>query len=116
MMRFLNAGRRAAGVLAVLLSVATPSLHAEPLLVHVHGLFFSPDGKSLFVPSHTGLAVFRGEFDRSTPRRPTRESESRWPLTVAVIFVLSGAALSLLDQGARTFVLSLARPRSQPRS
>lgn len=60
MMRFLNAGRRAAGVLAVLLSVATPSLHAEPLLVHVHGLFFSPDGKSLFVPSHTGLAVFRG--------------------------------------------------------
>ena len=56
------------------------------------------------------LAVFRGEFDRSTPRRQTVESGSRWPLTVAVIFVLSGAALSMLDQGARTFVLSLARP------
>jgi hypothetical protein len=31
---------------------------------------------------------------------------------VAVIFVLTGAALSLLDQGARSFVLSLARPRA----
>lgn len=58
------------------------------------------------------LAVFRGEFDRSTPRRPTVESESRWPLTVAAIFMLSGAALSMLDQGARNFVLSLARPRT----
>jgi serine/threonine-protein kinase len=57
------------------------------------------------------LAAFRGEFDRSTPRRQSVESGSRWPLTVAVIFVLTGAALSLLDQGARTFVLSLARPR-----
>ncbi len=56
------------------------------------------------------LAVFRGEFDRSTPRRQSVESGSRWPLTVAVIFVLTGAALSLMDQGARTFVLSLARP------
>ena len=66
-------------------------------------------------PSRAGrrrLAVFRGEFDRSTPRRQTVESGSRWPLTVAVIFVLTGAALSLLDQGARTFVLSLARPRA----
>ena len=60
MVRFLNAGRGAAGVLALLLSVAMPSLLAEPLLVHVHGLFISTDGKSLFVPSHTGLAVFRG--------------------------------------------------------
>lgn len=59
------------------------------------------------------LASFRGEFDRSTPRRPTVESNSRWPMTVALIFVLSGAALSLLDQGARNFVLSLARPRTK---
>lgn len=59
------------------------------------------------------LATFRGEFDRSTPRKPTAESSSRWPLTVAAIFVMSGAALSLLDQGARSFVLSLARPRTQ---
>jgi serine/threonine-protein kinase len=58
------------------------------------------------------LAVFRGEFDRSTPRRPTEESSSRWPLTVAVIFVLTGASLSLFDQGARNFVLSLARPKA----
>lgn len=56
------------------------------------------------------LANFRGEFDRSTPRKPTKEKSSRWPLTVATIFMMTGAALSLLDQGARNFVLSLARP------
>lgn len=59
------------------------------------------------------LANFRGEFDRSTPRKPPTETSSRWPLTVAAIFVMSGAALSLLDQGARNFVLSLARPRTE---
>ena len=59
------------------------------------------------------LASFRGEFDRSTPRKPPTESNSRWPLTVATIFVMSGAALSLLDQGARNFVLSLTRPREE---
>ena len=59
------------------------------------------------------LASFRGEFDRSTPRKPPTESNSRWPLTVAAIFVMSGAALSLLDQGARNFVLSLARPGTE---
>lgn len=32
---------------------------AEPLLFHVHGLAFSPDGKALLVPAHTGLMVFR---------------------------------------------------------
>ncbi|MFM9960032.1 MAG: serine/threonine protein kinase [Planctomycetaceae bacterium] len=58
------------------------------------------------------LAVFRGEFDRSTPRRSSEESSSRWPLTVAAIFMLTGAALSMLDQGARSFVLSLAQPRA----
>ncbi len=66
-------------------------------------------------PTRSGrrrLAVFRGEFDRSTPRRQTVESGSRWPLAVAVIFVLTGAALSMVDQGARTFVLSLAQPRA----
>lgn len=57
------------------------------------------------------LALFRGEFDRSTPRRPTTESSSRWPLTVALIFAMTGVSLTLLDQGARNFVLSLARPR-----
>lgn len=34
---------------------------AEPLLVHVHGLAFSPDGRALLVPSHTGLATFRND-------------------------------------------------------
>lgn len=34
---------------------------AEPLLFHVHGLAFSPDGKALLVPAHTGLAVFRDD-------------------------------------------------------
>ena len=58
------------------------------------------------------LASFRGEFDRSTPRKPTTESTSRWPLTVAAIFVMSGLSLTLLDQGARNFALSLTRPRS----
>ena len=67
-------------------------------------------------PTRSGrrrLASFRGEFDRSTPRKPPTESSSRWPLTVATIFMMSGAALSLLDQGARNFVLSLARPRTE---
>ena len=32
---------------------------AQPLLEHVHGLAYAPDGKALFVPGHTGLAVFR---------------------------------------------------------
>lgn len=50
---------KVAALLAVLLVAAAGPVRAEPLLVHVHGLAFSPDGKSLFVPSHTGLAVFR---------------------------------------------------------
>lgn len=62
------------------------------------------------------LASFRGEFDRSTPRKPTIESGSRWPLTVAAIFAMSGLSLSLLDQGARNFVLSLTRPRTEATS
>lgn len=56
------------------------------------------------------LAQFRGEFDRREPRREQITSNSRWPLTVAMVFVLTGAVLSMFDQGARNFVLSLARP------
>lgn len=55
----MSAARRAVGALMVLLALAALSLHAQPLLVHVHGLSFSRDGKVIFVPSHTGLAVFR---------------------------------------------------------
>lgn len=62
------------------------------------------------------LASFRGEFDRSTPRKPATESSSRWPLTVAAIFAMSGLSLSLLDQGARNFVLSLTRSRTEATS
>jgi photosystem II stability/assembly factor-like uncharacterized protein len=31
------------------------------ILHHVHGLAFTPDGKTLMVPAHTGLAVYRDE-------------------------------------------------------
>ncbi len=55
------------------------------------------------------VAHYRGEFDRTAPRRERVESQSRWPLTVAVLFVLTGAALSMFDQGARNYVLALAR-------
>lgn len=35
--------------------------HAEaPVLMHVHGLSFSADGKKLIIPSHFGLAVYEG--------------------------------------------------------
>jgi len=32
---------------------------ADPLLLHVHGLAYSADGRDLLVPNHTGLARFR---------------------------------------------------------
>jgi len=57
------------------------------------------------------LAHFRGEFDRTLPRRKRAEPGSRWPLTVAAIFVMSGAALSMFDQKARNFLLAVARPQ-----
>jgi hypothetical protein len=34
---------------------------AEPLLQHVHGLAYTPDGGALLVSSHTGFAAFRGD-------------------------------------------------------
>jgi len=35
--------------------------HAEaPVLMHVHGLSFSADGRKLIIPSHIGLAVYEG--------------------------------------------------------
>ncbi len=46
-------------VAATMLAVAAVSAHAEPVLHHVHGLAFAPDGKALYVPSHHGLAVWR---------------------------------------------------------
>lgn len=39
---------------------------AEPLLHHVHGLAFTPDGAALLVPAHFGLAVYRdGRWSRA---------------------------------------------------
>jgi hypothetical protein len=47
--------------LAATLTAGMPGLPAvaEPILHHVHGLAFTPDGKALMVPAHTGLAVYR---------------------------------------------------------
>lgn len=39
---------------------------AEPVLLHVHGMGFSTDGRSLLVSSHTGLAAYRdGSWSRT---------------------------------------------------
>ncbi len=51
---------RPALLLAVLALVGTTAaVRAETILHHVHGLAFSADGKSLMVPAHVGLAVYR---------------------------------------------------------
>jgi hypothetical protein len=50
-------------LLALLLSVAVvlPVQAAPQLtLMHVHGLSYSTDGKQLMIPSHHGLAIYRG--------------------------------------------------------
>ncbi len=41
------------------LGIAGPPASAEPILHHVHGLAFAPDGKALLVPAHIGLAIYR---------------------------------------------------------
>lgn len=38
---------------------AAGMVRADTILHHVHGLAFTPDGKGLMVPAHTGLAVYR---------------------------------------------------------
>lgn len=48
-------GLRAA---ALGLALGAGALHAQPMLEHVHGLGFSPEG-TLLVSSHRGLAAFR---------------------------------------------------------
>lgn len=50
---------------AALLGVAT-TVRPEPILHHVHGLAFTPDGGALLVPAHVGLAVYRdGRWTRA---------------------------------------------------
>jgi phosphoribosyl-AMP cyclohydrolase len=47
-------------IVAAFISIAALSpARAEPVLHHVHGLAFTPDGKGLVVPAHIGLAVYR---------------------------------------------------------
>ena len=59
---------RLAPLLAVLLSLSLTAAHAaESVLHHVHGLAFSADGKTLMVPAHIGLAVYRGGKWARTP-------------------------------------------------
>ncbi|MGH8620562.1 MAG: F510_1955 family glycosylhydrolase, partial [Burkholderiales bacterium] len=41
------------------LAVSGPPASAEPILHHIHGLAFTPDGKALVVPAHIGLAIYR---------------------------------------------------------
>lgn len=45
-----------------------PAAHVgAPMLVHVHGLAYSADGKRLMVPSHHGLAVYRdGKWSKAS--------------------------------------------------
>lgn len=48
--------------LAAALVLACPLwLQAEPLLIHLHAMAFSPDGRSLLVSSHVGLTAWRGD-------------------------------------------------------
>lgn len=47
-------------LVAALIAAAVLPLHAQPVLFHDHGhgLAFSSDGKTLFAPSHRGLAAY----------------------------------------------------------
>ncbi len=57
------------------------------------------------------LARFRGEFDRTLPRREKSGSRTRWPMTVAAVLALAAGAFALSDQRVRNYLASLARPR-----
>ena len=48
-------------------SVNTACAQPAFVLVHVHGLAYSPDGKRLMIPSHQGLAVYEnGKWSKAT--------------------------------------------------
>lgn len=54
-----------AAIAMVAAAVGVPA-SAEPILHHVHGLAFTPDGAALLVPAHVGLAVYRdGRWTRA---------------------------------------------------
>ena len=46
--------------MAILGLLAVSPLRAQVTLTHVHGLAYSADGAQLMIPSHHGLAVYRG--------------------------------------------------------
>jgi hypothetical protein len=46
-------------VAAAIIAFFGAAAAGEAVLHHVHGLAFSPDGKSLLIPAHIGLAVYR---------------------------------------------------------
>lgn len=46
-------------LVAAALAAAVPAAFAAQILHHVHGLAFSSDGSSLYIPSHFGLAIWR---------------------------------------------------------
>jgi hypothetical protein len=47
-------------VAGVASQAAFADVRANVVLIHVHGLSYSPDGKRLMIPSHQGLAVHEG--------------------------------------------------------
>lgn len=61
--------RDAICTMTAVLSIAAPSLHAQPALFHDHGhgLSFSSDGKALLAPSHGGLAAYEDGAWREVP-------------------------------------------------
>ena len=63
-LRFLR-GRLVLVGMVVALTAAPAS--AKPILHHVHGLAFTPDGRALLVPAHIGLAVYRNGRWSSAP-------------------------------------------------
>lgn len=53
-------------IAACLVSVDAPS--AEPVeLFHVHGLSYSPDGKTLYIPAHFGLVLYQNGRWQNAP-------------------------------------------------
>ena len=46
-------------VLGLLLSALGGAVSAQTMLEQIHGLAFTPDGKGIMVPAHTGFMVYR---------------------------------------------------------
>ena len=55
---------------AIFWCAAASAMAAATVLRHVHGLAFTPDGKSLMVPAHVGLAVYSAGRWTTAPGAP----------------------------------------------